>query len=762
MARSRALKITAAIGAALLLITGGASAAVADQLAFDVDGLAPFDQGATSVQACSDQAVPFTVLIAARRNGGGGNVFADLSSVGVTFAVAQTTEGMTATLGDSTIAIPAGWATMGSSADSVSSDTIAATVMLPAKAVAGSGTLAFNFAGVNSGGGAVLGTSTVPVSWTTKKCITDAIAPTLSLPSGLTVEATSALGATVTFAATATDETAPAFPAVSCTPVAGSVFELGTTTVSCSATDAAGNVRTGSFGVTVQDSIAPSVAEIDDVHMEAEAEYTVVWWEDPVASDAVSGAPPVTCSPASGTSFSVGETDVTCTATDGAGNTGSMSFLVAISDTQAPSLIVPGDISREATGPLGATVDFTTAATDLVEGDVAVDCTHESGETFPLGDTLVECSASDSRGNAVDASFVVTVVDSTPPTVTVPASFTAEATGPDGATVEFAATAHDIVDEAITPVCAPASATTLPMGETTVTCTATDAAGNTGSETFVVTVVDSTPPDLDVPTAIVAEATGPDGAIVEFTVTADDIVDGDVTVDCSRDSGETFALGTHQVDCTATDAAGNSASESFSVEVIDSTEPTISWPGGPVDGQTYVFGAVPAMGSCTATDTVDGSVPCEIEGYGTTVGSHTATATAVDKAGNTATEAREYSVDAWRLGGFFQPVDMNGVWNSVKGGSTVPLKFEVFAGSTELVGTSAVKEFTVKGVACPGTAVATDDIELTTTGGTTLRYDSTAGQFIQNWQTPKKPGACYQVTMSTQDGSSLTALFKLK
>jgi hypothetical protein len=48
------------------------------------------------------------------------------------------------------------------------------------------------------------------------------------------------------------------------------------------------------------------------------------------------------------------------------------------------------------------------------------------------------------------------------------------------------------------------------------------------------------------------------------------------------------------------------------------------------------------------------------------------------------------------------------------------------------------------------------------TGGTSLRYDSTAGQFIQNWQTPKKPGTCYTTTMTTQDGSTISANFILK
>jgi hypothetical protein len=120
-----------------------------------------------------------------------------------------------------------------------------------------------------------------------------------------------------------------------------------------------------------------------------------------------------------------------------------------------------------------------------------------------------------------------------------------------------------------------------------------------------------------------------------------------------------------------------------------------------------------------------------------------------------------YTVQAWSLKGFYAPVDMSGVWNTVKGGSTVPLKFEAFAGD-ELTSTSAIKSFTQKLVTCPGGNAITDAVEFVTTGGTSLRYDSTAGQFIQNWATPKQPGACYVVTMTTQDGSFISANFKLK
>lgn len=122
------------------------------------------------------------------------------------------------------------------------------------------------------------------------------------------------------------------------------------------------------------------------------------------------------------------------------------------------------------------------------------------------------------------------------------------------------------------------------------------------------------------------------------------------------------------------------------------------------------------------------------------------------------------TIIAWTLTGFYQPVDMPNsgiVWNSVKGGSTVPLKFEIFAGAVERTEVGSVLSFTQTKVTCDASS-PTDDVEFTTTGGTSLRYDGGAGQFIQNWQTPKQPGQCYKVTMTALDGSKLFAFFKLK
>ena len=80
--------------------------------------------------------------------------------------------------------------------------------------------------------------------------VTDITAPVLTLPGNITVAATSASGAVVTYAASATDNVNGSVP-VTCVPSSGSTFPIGTTTVNCSATDATSHTATGSFTVTV-------------------------------------------------------------------------------------------------------------------------------------------------------------------------------------------------------------------------------------------------------------------------------------------------------------------------------------------------------------------------------------------------------------------------------------------------------------------------------------------------------------------------------
>ena len=106
---------------------------------------------------------------------------------------------------------------------------------------------------------------------------------------------------------------------------------------------------------------------------------------------------------------------------------------------------------------------------------------------FPLGATQGTLTVSDGQATVVDA-FAVTVVDTTAPSLVVPPELVLDATSPSGAVASFVATASDRVDGAVSTTCSPASGSTFPVGATTVTCQATDKAGNPGAATFVVTV----------------------------------------------------------------------------------------------------------------------------------------------------------------------------------------------------------------------------------------------------------------------------------
>lgn len=161
-----------------------------------------------------------------------------------------------------------------------------------------------------------------------------------------------------------------------------------------------------------------------------------------------------------------------------------------------PPLLVAPDVTVAADGPAGTAVTFPIFYSDVSQATVT--CSIPSGSTFPIGSTPVTCVATDSCGNSSNASFAVNVID-TPPNFSLPPYITTDATSSSGAQVTYFASADDAVSGPLPVQCTPTSGSTFPIGTTTVTCSATDGANNTGTATFNVFVVNAdhlfTPPD---------------------------------------------------------------------------------------------------------------------------------------------------------------------------------------------------------------------------------------------------------------------------
>jgi hypothetical protein len=185
------------------------------------------------------------------------------------------------------------------------------------------------------------------------------------------------------------------------------------------------------------------------------------------------------CDHASGVLFPIGTTTVTCSVTNGFG-TGTNSFSVVVNPTSGtpPILQIPEIVIAEAASPSGANVSFNPAGAT---------CDQASGSLFPMGDTTVNCTQTNSFGTST-GKFLVVVTDTIRPALSLPSNFT---TG--NSVVTYTATATDNIDGAITPACSPASGSTFPYGTTIVQCVATDAYANSVSGSFSVTV---TPPSL--------------------------------------------------------------------------------------------------------------------------------------------------------------------------------------------------------------------------------------------------------------------------
>jgi hypothetical protein len=440
----------------------------------------------------------------------------------------------------------------------------------------------------------------------------------------------------------------------------GAVFPVGTTLVTYTATDAAGNQVTCSFNVTVTDSEAPAITCPANINTNVVFGETgkVVNYDLPIASDNC-GTPSLllTAGLASGAVFPLGTTTVSYEATDAAGNKTSCSFTVTVTeDADAIDPVInncPTDItvSNDA-GDCSATVAWTAPTATDNSGSVTLTSNFDPGAVFPVGTTLVTYTATDAAGNMTTCSFNVTVTDSEAPAITCPANISTNVVfGETGKVVNYDLPVA--TDNCGTPslqlTAGLASGAVFPLGTTTVSYEATDAAGNQTSCSFTVTVTEDAdaidPVINNCPTDItVSNDAGDCSAAVDWTVPTATDNSGSVTLTGNFDPGAVFPVGTTLVTYTATDAAGNQTTCSFNVTVDDDELPVI---GSVSDisvsvpsGQTVTSVSVPepsVSDNCSATVTgVRSDGKPLTDPY--PVGETTITWSAVDASGNPAVD----------------------------------------------------------------------------------------------------------------------------
>ncbi|XP_070567980.1 hyalin-like isoform X2 [Ptychodera flava] len=192
-----------------------------------------------------------------------------------------------------------------------------------------------------------------------------------------------------------------------CVPAPGSIFTVGVTPVTCTATDGAGNTASCTLDVIVVTPPDISCASDKTVDDDGCTGSQRVWYKLPTVTDD-SGVVDYDCVPAPGSIFTVGVTPVTCTATDGAGNTASCTLDVIV--VTPPDISCASDKTVDDDGCTGSQrVWYKLPTVTDDSGVVDYDCVPAPGSIFTVGVTPVTCTATDGAGNTASCTLDVIV-----------------------------------------------------------------------------------------------------------------------------------------------------------------------------------------------------------------------------------------------------------------------------------------------------------------------------------------------------------------
>ena len=361
--------------------------------------------------------------------------------------------------------------------------------------------------------------------------------------------------------------------------VFNSEFAVGSSTQAFQATDDAGNVAFCSFMVNVVDEEQPMVSCPNNIQVLTDAGKcsAMVTYQGSITDNCHVVAPVDNWSLLPGSEFLVGETLVSYNGHDASNNMAvPCTFTVTVTDGQDPMITCPGDVTmftdaglctaNVQTWGLGPTETDNCGVAQLVRSIIS---RHSMDTVFDLGQTEEIMKTVDLAGNSDTCAFIVSVVDNQKPVVTCPPNQIVQI-GPTGCTkiVSYMGVATDNCHVQSESWSIP-SGSDFTVGETVVTYTAMDAAGNMADPcSFTVTVLNEVPTVTCPSDMLVDIQAGRCSATVFYTSNTSNNCPLGITTTWSKASGSEFAVGETVVTYTAMNSAGNSNTCSFKVVVV--------------------------------------------------------------------------------------------------------------------------------------------------------------------------------------------------
>ena len=447
--------------------------------------------------------------------------------------------------------------------------------------------------------------------------VRDTTPPALTLPPNLTIECSQSTATNATGVATATD--ANGTPTITYTDsVTNACGATMTIARRWTATDACGNLSSGTQIITVRDTIPPVITCPPSLTLEAPAITTTNVMGVATATDSCS-APTVSFTDSVTTNC--GSTKVitrTWRATDPCGNSSTCVQTISVVDTTKPVLTIPTNVTVECGSSTAPAATGFATATDTASTPVI---TYTDSFSVLCGNTKLITriwTATDACGNKTNATQLITVMDSTPPTLIVPANVAQQAPGDTRTNVTGTATAADGCGSVVVAYSDTVSNSCGLSKTVWRLWTAVDQCGNATNKLQTITVVDTQKPVISIPNVTV-QCVG-DVPAAHTTLGAFRAAGGTAT-DNSGNTNLGFSLmsdsglvglcpGVVTRVYRVTDDCGNFAETSQKITVSDTIPPVVTCPpsltvtcGNSLDPAT--MGYATAMDNCSTNLTIN-------------------------------------------------------------------------------------------------------------------------------------------------------------